>query len=113
MDFSIPPRVAELKARARTLIDTHVIPLEPLANEWAKVLPKLEAVRELVRREGLFGPQIPKEYGGMGLTFLEHAMFSEELGRSPLGHYVFNCQAPDAGNMELLHLFGTEEQKER
>ena len=47
----------------------------------------------------------------MGLSLLEFALVGEELGRSPLGHYVFNCQAPDAGNMELLREFGTEDQK--
>ena len=49
----------------------------------------------------------------MGLTLMEHARVSEELGRSPLGHYVFGCQAPDAGNMELLNHFGTDEQKKK
>ena len=49
----------------------------------------------------------------MGLTLMEHARVSEELGRTPIGHYVFGCQAPDAGNMELLMQFGTAEQKER
>ena len=111
MDFSIPPRVLELKARAKKILDEHVFPLEPIAHDWPAVAPKLEAVRDHVRKEGLFCPQMGTEYGGMGLSFLEHAIFSEELGRSPLGHFVFNCQAPDAGNMELLHLFGTDEQK--
>jgi alkylation response protein AidB-like acyl-CoA dehydrogenase len=49
----------------------------------------------------------------MGLSLLEFAHISEALGRSPLGHYTFNCQAPDVGNMEILHLFGTDEQQER
>ncbi len=49
----------------------------------------------------------------MGLSLMEHARVSEELGRSPLGHYIFGCQAPDAGNMELLLSFGTDEQKKK
>ena len=49
----------------------------------------------------------------MGLSLLEFALVGEELGRSPLGHYAFNCQAPDAGNMELLREFGTEAQQDR
>jgi alkylation response protein AidB-like acyl-CoA dehydrogenase len=61
----------------------------------------------------MYAPQAPKEYGGLGLGFRQHALVSEELGRSPIGHYVFGCQAPDAGNMEVLHNFGTEAQKER
>jgi alkylation response protein AidB-like acyl-CoA dehydrogenase len=48
----------------------------------------------------------------MGLSLFEHGLISEELGRTPLGHYVFNCQAPDAGNMEILIEHGTPEQKE-
>jgi alkylation response protein AidB-like acyl-CoA dehydrogenase len=48
----------------------------------------------------------------MGLDLMEHALVSEELGRTPLGHYVFNCQAPDAGNIEILHKYGTDKQKE-
>ncbi|MBS2020778.1 MAG: acyl-CoA dehydrogenase family protein [Deltaproteobacteria bacterium] len=114
MDFSVSPRVVELKARARQIIDTHVIPLEPLAAQgWAKVEPKLYEVRKLVREAGLLSPQASKDLGGAGLTFLEHAALSEELGRSGLGHFAFNCQAPDSGNMELLHLFGSDDQKKR
>ena len=56
-------------------------------------------------------PQIPKNYGGLGLTNAQHGEVSEILGASPYGHYVFNCQAPDAGNMEILIEFGTKEQK--
>jgi alkylation response protein AidB-like acyl-CoA dehydrogenase len=54
-----------------------------------------------------------EEYGGLGLGFLEHAFLTEILGRSPIGHYLFNCQAPDAGNMEVLHKFGSDDQKKR
>jgi acyl-CoA dehydrogenase len=60
----------------------------------------------------LWAPQIPLEHGGQGLTLLEFASVGEELGRSPLGHYLFNCQAPDAGNMEILIQHGTPEQQE-
>jgi alkylation response protein AidB-like acyl-CoA dehydrogenase len=56
---------------------------------------------------------MPREAGGGGLSLVEHAIASEEMGRTPFGHYAFNCQAPDAGNMELLWQFGSEAQKER
>jgi alkylation response protein AidB-like acyl-CoA dehydrogenase len=62
---------------------------------------------------GLSSPHMPKQYGGAGLSLMEFAHLAEELGRSPLGHYVFNCQAPDAGNMEVLAHHGTAAQKER
>ena len=66
----------------------------------------------MVKRMELWAPNHPKEYGGMGLNLVEHAFVSECLGRSPLGHFTFGCQAPDAGNIEILHLHGTPEQKE-
>jgi alkylation response protein AidB-like acyl-CoA dehydrogenase len=62
---------------------------------------------------GLWAPHIPEELGGAGLSLCDFAHVSEELGKSPIGHYVFNCQAPDVGNMELLLKYGTEEQKDR
>lgn len=58
-----------------------------------------------------------QDYGntriGTGLDLVEHALVSEALGRSPLGHFIFGCQAPDAGNIEILNMFGTKEQKQR
>ena len=77
------------------------------------MVPTLAKVRDKVKAAGLWAPQVPKELGGMGMPFREHALVSEVLGRTPLGHYVFGCQAPDAGNMEILHQYGTDEQKER
>src|SRR5262249_43177904 len=66
-----------------------------------------------VKTLALWAPQLPRALGGLGLTLLEHGQVSELLGRSPLGHYLFNCQAPDAGNMEILLSHGTDEQKQR
>ncbi|MCB1167110.1 MAG: acyl-CoA dehydrogenase family protein, partial [Leptospiraceae bacterium] len=60
----------------------------------------------------LWGPNFPEELGGMGLGLVDHGLISESLGRSPIGHYIFGTQAPDAGNIEILHMFGTAEQKE-
>ena len=60
----------------------------------------------------MWAPSLSTELGGLGLGLVEHGLVSERLGRSPLGHYVFGCQAPDAGNMEILHKFGTPEQQE-
>jgi acyl-CoA dehydrogenase len=114
MEFSIPqPLQDTLKSVRKFLID-EVYPLERdlLARPFRELLPALAAKRDRVREMGLFAPQVPKDHGGAGLKFMEHALLSEELGRTPLGHFVFNCQAPDAGNMEILHEFGTPEQKE-
>jgi alkylation response protein AidB-like acyl-CoA dehydrogenase len=114
MEFTIPDNVRELLRTIRRFMEREIYSLEPRAEKsFLEVLPELQRKRERVKELGLWAPQIPKEYGGMGLSFLEHALVSEELGRSPLGHFVFNCQAPDSGNMEILTEFGTAEQKER
>jgi alkylation response protein AidB-like acyl-CoA dehydrogenase len=73
----------------------------------------LRGKRADVRRLGLWGPAYPHEYGGLGLDLVTHGLISEALGRCPLGHYVFGCNAPDAGNVELLHEFGSAVQKRR
>jgi alkylation response protein AidB-like acyl-CoA dehydrogenase len=113
MDFSIPPETRELVDRIHDFVETEVYPLE---ESWQKVtfrelIPELQQKRQLVREQGLWTPQIPKSHGGLGLGFLEHALVSEQLARSPLGHYIFNAQAPDAGNMEILLEFGTPTQQ--
>jgi alkylation response protein AidB-like acyl-CoA dehydrogenase len=66
-----------------------------------------------VKGLGLWAPQLPTRWGGLGLRLPEFARVSEELGRTPLGHYVFNCQAPDAGNLEILIEHGSAEQQAR
>ena len=73
----------------------------------------LAELRKQVKAAGMWGPQMPKELGGLGLGLVEHGLVSERLGRSPLGHYVFGCQAPDAGNLEILHKYGTPAQNAR
>lgn len=113
MDFEPSAELTALVERARTFMERVVYPLEPTVAKlgFDGSIEALQAAREECRTAGLWGPQVPKEFGGMGLSFLDHAMLSEEIGRSLLGHYVFGCQAPDAGNMEVLHQFGSEEQQ--
>ncbi|NOX60360.1 MAG: acyl-CoA dehydrogenase [Chloroflexi bacterium] len=97
----------------REFMEAEVYPLEarylPIGFEGAE--EGLEPLRQKVKDMGLFAPHMPKTYGGLGLSLAEFAHISEELGRSPFGHYVFNCQAPDIGNMELLLEHGSDEQK--
>ncbi|HUG54664.1 MAG TPA: acyl-CoA dehydrogenase family protein [Vicinamibacteria bacterium] len=109
-------RTAEaLIDRARTIVREQVVPIERdfLAGGGDRARPALDAVRERVREEGLLAPHLPPEVGGRGLSLAAFGRLSEELGWSPLGHYAFNCQAPDVGNMELLLRHGNAEQKER
>jgi acyl-CoA dehydrogenase len=114
MDFSTPPELQDLLERTEAFMNTEVYPLESTAREsFEDALRACNEAREQCKAAGLWAPQMPAEYGGMGLGFLPHAHMSEILGRSPLGHYIFGCQAPDAGNMEILHKFGTDAQKER
>ena len=69
----------------------------------------LVAELQRTRREaGLWAPHVPPEAGGTGLGFLYYACLNEEIGRSSWAQLVFGCQAPDAGNAEILHLFGTD-----
>lgn len=114
-DFEVSSEMSALLARYRDFIGKEVLPLEAGAagRPFSELEPELARVRDEARAAGLFAPQVPREHGGLGLSFREHALVSEVLGRSPLGHYVMNCQAPDAGNMEILHLFGSDEQKAR
>jgi len=114
MDFSLPSSLAPILDRVRAVVRERVYPLERLYAErgsFRAIEKELADARAAVKAAGLWAPQLPKSAGGMGLTLMEHARVSEELGRSPLGHYVFGCQAPDAGNMELLLHYGSDEQK--
>ncbi len=115
MDFAVPAATQEILDRVRAFVADEVMPAETdfLARGFAASEPRLATLRDRVKAAGLWGPQLPRELGGMGLSLLEHGMVSEELGRSPLGHYVFGCPAPDAGNIEVLHEYGTDEQKQR
>ncbi len=115
MDFAIPEHLQEVLATIRDLVAQKVYPLESalLSRPFGELVPALAAVRREVQARGLWAPQLPKSCGGMGLSLREFALVGEELGKSPLGHYVFNCQAPDAGNLELLREFGTEAQQAR
>jgi len=92
-----------------------VVPLEPmfLGGSLVSIERDLARVRAEVRRNGWWAPQAAAELGGMGLRLTAFARVSEALGYSPLGHLAFGAQAPDAGNIEILHAFGTEDQKER
>src|SRR6266478_6514504 len=110
----IPDLVADRRERVRGFMEEHVYP-----NETALVAEDDAAdalVRELqheAKEAGLWAPHLPPEAGGSGSGFLEYAYLNEEIGRSMVAQLIFGCQAPDAGNGEILHMFGTPEQKER
>ena len=103
-----------LVAKIRAFLEQEIYPLEKdfLSKSFHQLLPALQQKREQVKARGWWTPHLPKEAGGLGLALAEFAQLSEEMGRTPLGHFVFNCQAPDIGNTEILLGHGTEEQKQ-
>ncbi len=115
MDFDPPAAVRPLLERIERFVADHLLPVEHEVFErgFTESGKQLGELRARVKAEGMWGPQIPKDIGGLGLGLVEHGLVSERLGRSPLGHFVFGAQAPDAGNLEILHKYGTPEQKAR
>jgi acyl-CoA dehydrogenase len=115
LDFSIPEKMRPILAGIRSIVDEELIPAEAEVARagFSASVPMLAEKRARVKAAGYWAPQLPRELGGMGLTLQEHALVSEALGRTPIGHYSFGCQAPDAGNMEVLHTHGSAEHKER
>jgi acyl-CoA dehydrogenase len=99
----------------REFVKTELFPidLEVVRGPFRSYLPRLESLRKKAKQLGLFAPHLSEDGGGLGLNLVQFAQVSEILGQSPIGHYIFNCQAPDIGNMELLHLFGSKVQKEK
>jgi acyl-CoA dehydrogenase len=107
-----PP--TEKLEQVRAFMNERVLPNEHILDredEAAEVL--VTTLRDEVRGLGLWAPHVPPEAGGTGTGFLDYAYLNEHIGRTAWGQLVFGCQAPDAGNAEILHLFGTDEQKER
>lgn len=115
MDFSIPARAQSFLPAVTDFIRCELQPieLEVLHKGFNSAASKLAALRDTVKAMGYWAPHMPPALGGMGLGLVDHALMSEALGHSALGHYVFGCPAPDAGNMEILHKFGTDDQKQR
>jgi len=114
MDFTWPEHVTELAARVRAFVDDEVIPLESQASMSGGLSSQAVAnLRAKARAAGVYGPQLPRELGGLGLNVLEICLVFEAAGRSLLGPLALNCSAPDEGNMHLLQLAATPEQRER
>ena len=132
MDFSPTPRAADLTARVAAFIDEEIEPVEAayhrdLAEQrrtgdpW-QPLPVLEELKAKARKQGLWNLFLPREHageyaarfgtdGGEGLTNVDYAPIAELTGRSAIAPLVFNCNAPDTGNMEVLLKYGTEDQR--
>jgi acyl-CoA dehydrogenase len=113
-ELAPPPGLAELRERYRAFMEEHVYPSEEVLDREDDVADALVSeLRDRAKADGLWAPHLPPEAGGTGQGFLVYAYLNEEIGRSVWAQLVFGCQAPDAGNGEILHLFGTDVQKER
>ncbi len=120
MDFSYSQKVEDLRARLGAFMDEVVYPNERTfydqhaagEDHWA-VPPIMEEMKDKARAADLWNLFMPGEEHGAGLTNLEYAPLCEIMGRSPIGPEVFNCSAPDTGNMEVLARYGSEDQKAR
>jgi acyl-CoA dehydrogenase len=107
-----PP--TERLEQVRTLMHDRVLPNESALDREDEAADAIVAeLRAEVRAAGLWAPHVPPAAGGTGTGFLDYAYLNEQIGRTLWGQLVFGCQAPDAGNAEILHMFGTDEQKDR
>src|SRR5712692_3757678 len=118
MNFAFNERTKELQQRLQTFMEEHVYPNEQRFHDeverdrW-KPTRIVEELKVRARAAGLWNLFLPDDENGAGLTNLEYAPLCEIMGRSTMAPEVFNCSAPDTGNMEVLARYGTPEQKER
>lgn len=118
--FAFSEKSLDLQKRVGAFMDDHVIPNEPLYFEQQEALadrwdcpPIMEELKAKAKSEGLWNLFLPESHLGAGLTNFEYAPLCEVMGRSYIGPEVFNCAAPDTGNMEIIERYGTDEHKER
>ena len=120
IDFSLTPELEAIRVSVRTFVDEvvrpeeHRIESDRLAETDRRAYVKaLVGLRSKAKAAGLWLPHMPTEWGGMGLGHVQLAMVQAEAAKTRLGPWVFNCQAPDEGNMHTLHHWGTDGQKEK
>jgi acyl-CoA dehydrogenase len=118
MDFAYSDKVRALQARVQAFMDAHILPHQQtfyaqqaaMADRWQPV-PIVEELKPKARADGLWNLFLPESELGAGLTNLEYAPLAEIMGRVHWASEVFNCSAPDTGNMETLHRYGTPAQQ--
>jgi acyl-CoA dehydrogenase len=118
LDFEYSDKVKALARQVQAFMDAQVYPAESVYEEqvqesrWAQ--PRvMEQLKEKARKEGLWNLFLPESERGAGLSNLEYAPLCEIMGRSAIAPEVFNCAAPDTGNMEVIERYGTEQHKKR
>src|SRR6516225_5965803 len=117
--LELSPRTRDFKARIEAFMAAHIYPLEQRYYDeatqlgpWA-VYPVVEELKAKARAQGLWNLFLPESEHGAGLSNLEYAPLCEVMGRSTMASEVFNCSAPDTGNMEVLERYASPELKER
>lgn len=121
MNFSYSEKVMSLQKKLTQFMEDYIYPNEQLYeeyvnqqnNRWETIPPIIEELKEKAKAQGLWNLFLPESEYGAGLTNLEYAPLCEIMGRSHIAPEVFNCAAPDTGNMEVLVRYGTKEQKEK
>ena len=115
MRFELSTELNELRARVRRFVDEHVIPGEEQVyrEDAAGQRHSIKRLQDLAKTEGLWTPHLPERFGGLGLGVMGMCALFREMGRSPIGAKVFNCDAPDQGNMDLLLSSGSVAQQLR
>jgi acyl-CoA dehydrogenase len=118
MNFEVSEKTKELQNRLQAFMDSHVYPNEEkfhaeIARARWKPTRIVEELKAKTRHEGLWNLFLPHDENGAGLTNLEYAPLCEIMGRSHIAPEIFNCSAPDTGNMEVLARYGTAEQREK
>jgi acyl-CoA dehydrogenase len=120
MDFEPSPRCSEFKERLSAFMDEHIYPAEEVYERQLRESgdphfqpPIMEELKSKAREAGLWNMFLPDAEHGAGLSNSDYAPLAEILGRSHIASEACNCSAPDTGNMEVLHQFGTDEQKDR
>lgn len=115
MEFGIDGKTQAILDMIREFMEKEVYPLEAhfLTKSFKEMEPKLAEAREKVKEMELYSPQLPKDLGGVGIGFMGYALCCEEIGRSSIGPYCFGSQAPDAGNIEILAKYATDEQRDK
>jgi len=115
MNFELSPEIAELRQKVRAFVEERIVPNEGtiVAEDRAGKRETLSRLQAEARGEGLWVPHLPPAYGGRGLGIMGMCALFREMGRSPVGAKVFNCDAPNQGNMDLLLGVGSEAMKAR
>ncbi|MBU1259409.1 MAG: acyl-CoA dehydrogenase family protein, partial [Alphaproteobacteria bacterium] len=126
MDFEQSPKSREWMERVGAFMEEHIVPAVPLYHQqsaaidrWTEIPPIFDELKGKARQAGLWNIFMPPSehddefFTSVGLTNVEYAPIAELMGRISFASEVFNCMAPDTGNFEVLHRYGTADQKQR